>query len=653
MEDGINRNRLLRAVFLQVIQRPGTILRALIVGVVSLISLGSTGQNKENNDSAAVKEVKAAFRIISQNPDSALGIAQQGLALSHKSGNKRLEANAYKTGGWAWLHKGVYDSAFPDLLRAVDLFRQIHDTLEEMYMYINLGIAYSMRSQFSTGATYLFRADSLTKIINDPVIEAEVMRQVGILYRQQGQFRKAITYFRQSMEMYRSLKDTVHFLDAASSLCIVYMSMSLPDSSLQLVRENLPLVNALQGYDYEKAMLQERYGDAWFALAHYDKAMESYSNAYTVFADNNNKADLAYESMNLGKTYAAIKNYHEAEKYLLISYRINDSLKLTNYAHDAADQLANLYKTTGNWRMAYHWLEKRSALQDSLELTDENEKTAQLQAKYETEKKDEEISLLKKDQELNHVIVQRQRAFQYGTILLGLMLSLIGLLAINRFRAVQKATRVIEIEKMRNNIARDLHDDMGSALSSIHIISKVALENAEEKRKVNEHLRKIHENSGFMLENMSDIVWTIDPVNDTLEKVLFKMKEFAADILEPLNIQYEFIQSGNFQNIRLGLQIRKNLYLVFKEAVNNAAKYSRCTRINIAISENDRQIHLQVKDNGSGFNRIDIKSGNGLKNMEERAKQIGGLLTISTGSGRDESDLAKGTTIGLRIKSHD
>ncbi len=467
---------------------------------------------------------------------------------------------------------------------------------------------------------------------------------MGILYREQGQFAKAAPYFRESMEMYRSLKDTLLYFDAVGSLCIVYQSMSMPDSSLGLLEESQPLMIALRKNNYELGMLQERYGDAWFAKLRYDRAMESYDTAYKIFLRNNNKADMAYESMNLGKTFAALKNYHDAENYLLISYRVNDSLKLVNYTHDAADQLAKLFKTTGDWRKAYSWLEKESALKDSLELMDENEKTAQLQAKYETEKKDEEIALLKKDRELNRAILLRQRAFQYGTIVLGVLLLLLGLLAVNRYRTVQKARRLIEMEKMRNTIARDLHDDMGSALSSINIISKVAMENPEEKVKLGEHLKKIHENSGFILENMSDIVWTINPVNDTLEKVLFKMKEFAADMLEPLNIQYEFSQGENFQQIKLGLQIRKDLYLVFKEAINNAAKYSRCTRIDISISVNDRQIEMQVKDNGGGFDRSAVKKGNGLKNMEERVRQLNGVLVISGGEG-------KGTTIDLKIRA--
>lgn len=308
--------------------------------------------------------------------------------------------------------------------------------------------------------------------------------------------------------------------------------------------------------------------------------------------------------------------------------------------------MAGLFENTGNWQKAYHWLEKKNSLQDSLQLSAQNDKIVQLQAKYETEKKDREIELLKDDQELNRATLQRHKVFQAGAIIAVAMLLVIGLLVINRNRAVDKARRLIELEKMRNHIARDLHDDMGSALSSIHIMSKVALENGGERQQVNEQLKKIHENSGSVLENMSDIVWTINPVNDTLERVLFKMNEFAADIFEPLNIAYTFNQTVNFQHVKLGLQTRKDLYLVFKEAVNNAAKYSRCTRVSIDVSENDRQIEMQINDDGIGFDRHAVKSGNGLKNMEERASQINAALTISSGHG-------KGTSIILKLRSHD
>jgi two-component system sensor histidine kinase UhpB len=598
-------------------------------------------------DSVAILEVNAAFRLVTQNPDSALGIAEKGLLQSQQPpGSNRLAAFSYKTRGWAWLHKGGYDKAFPDLLRSLQMFRQLHDTLEEMYMDVNLGIAYSNHSQFVTSASYLFMADSLTKILHDKLIEAEVKRQMGILYREQGQYKKATVYFRESIDMFRSGKDTLMSIDAVTSLCLVYMHLSQPDSALKLLNENVNLLDAMQGHNYEKAMMRERYGDVYLASSRYDLAMASYSYAYRVFAADNNKADMAYEAMNLGKTYGKLKKYHDAEDYLLISYRLSDSLKIASYAGDAAGQLADLYETTGQWHKAYHWLDKANSLQDSLQLTAQKDKTAQLEAQYEAEKKDKEISLLKEDRELNQVISQRHKVFQTGAIITVILLLLIGFLVINRNRLVHRSRRLIELEKMRNNIARDLHDDMGSALSSIHIISKVAFENGGERQAVNEQLKKIHENSGSVLENMSDIVWTINPANDTLEKVLFKMNEFAADLFEPLNIRYTFSQSLNFHNIKLGLQTRKDLYLVFKEAVNNIAKYSQCSEVRITITESDRQIEMQIKDNGIGFDRNAIRSGNGLKNMEERARQFNGALTISSGPGQ-------GTTIVLKLRSHD
>lgn len=653
-------------------------MRSLIFLLFTLLIFATTGRGQAKNDSAAIREARAAFRIISQKPDSALAIAEKVLLQAQHSGNKRLAAFAYKTRGWAWLHKGFYGKAFPDLLLSAQLFQQLNDTREMMYMYANLGIAYSNRSEFANSARYLFLADSMAQIANDPNIKAEVKRQMGILYREQGQYSKAIPYFRESMEMYRSLHDTVLFNGSAGSLCLAYLAMSMPDSCLAILGEMSLLINALHGVNYEKGMLQERYGDAWFAKANYEKAFESYDNAYRMFAAANNKADMAYEAMNIGKTLTRLKKYRDAENYLLSSYRLNDSLKMINYTADVADQLAILFKTTGNWPKAYRWREIKDSLQDSLHLAAQNEKTAQLQALYEADKKEKEISLLKKDQQLNHAIIQRQNIITQGAVALTVLFLLIGILIVNRYRTIQKARRLIELEKMRNSIARDLHDDMGSALSSINITSKVALEylresgfvkniarfaqtsdvcpsdeplpaapvNVLEGHSLSEHLRKIYKNSGLILENMSDIVWTINPVNDTMEKVVFKMREFATDILEPLNIEFSFSQAGNFNEVKLDLQMRRDLYLIFKEAINNAAKYSKCSNVDIMISEKNRQLQLQIKDDGVGFCRNEIKCGNGLKNMEKRAGQINGHLTIC-------SSPENGTIITLIVKSHD
>jgi signal transduction histidine kinase len=597
-------------------------------------------------DSLMIKKVKQAFFLANTDPDSAFAIGEEGIQQSHRSGNKRLEAYSCKTRGWAWLRLGNFDSCLRDLRTCTQIFQRLNDTVETMYMYVNLANVYSSSSKFSESALYLLKADSLAKNKNDIQVEAGIKKQMGILYREQGDYKKAITNLTESISLYRSVKDTSHYLDVVSSLCISYNQMSLPDSSLVLLKQSIPLIRSSGTSTYLKAMLSEQFGDTYFALASYPKALESYKEAYDFFASETSNADMAYEAMNLGKTCIQIKNYSDAEKYLLLAYRTNDSLRLVNYSGDAANQLSELYKTTHNWQKAYQWLEIKDNLRDSLNLKDQNEKTAELETKYETEKKDNEINLLKKDKQLNMLTLQKQKTFRYGAIVFLVLLVLIGLLAINRYRVVQRSKRLFEIEKLRNNIARDLHDDIGSALSSINIISKVVLENPAEKENVHLHLKKIQDNSGYMLESMSDIVWTINPVNDSLEKVIFKMKEFAADLLEPMNIQYEFIQSKDFSNMQLDLNQRKNLYLVFKEAINNAAKYSNCTQIMISILHQNNSLVLEVKDNGKGFDIANQFTGNGLKNIRQRAAEMNGSAVISSRAG-------KGTTVLLKIKSHD
>src|SRR5690606_20109520 len=147
-----------------------------------------------------------------------------------------------------------------------------------------------------------------------------------------------------------------------------------------------------------------------------------------------------------------------------------------------------------------------------------------------------------------------------------------------------------------------LHDDIGSTLSSINIISQMALKEANGSTS---HFQRIAQHSSRMMESMSDIVWSINPNNDSLEQVVSKMKEFAAEILDPLDIHYTFTGEENLQNIKLDVSTRKNLFLIFKEAINNAAKYSSAEAIKIHFKKENGSLSLSIRDNGNGF---DIRS---------------------------------------------
>lgn len=194
--------------------------------------------------------------------------------------------------------------------------------------------------------------------------------------------------------------------------------------------------------------------------------------------------------------------------------------------------------------------------------------------------------------------------------------------------------KAVELEKMRTRIATDLHDDIGATLSSISMYSEVLKNQVKEKLpQLEPVLTRMGENSRDMVASMSDIVWAINPGNDDGEKLLQRMESYATDMCAVKRIQLHFTADEQLKKVCLKLEHRKNIYLVFKEAVNNAVKYSEAENIWVMVKLQGKQLHLSVKDDGKGFDEQTVIKGNGLKNLQLRAGEIKGTLTIDSEKG--------------------
>lgn len=188
--------------------------------------------------------------------------------------------------------------------------------------------------------------------------------------------------------------------------------------------------------------------------------------------------------------------------------------------------------------------------------------------------------------------------------------------------------RLKEKYELRNKIATDLHDEIGSTITSINILSNVsqqAMEKAPEQAK--EMMEQIAAQSKQIQQNMSDIVWSIRPDNEKMENLLIRMKEYTAQTLEPLQIKTIFNHNGQFTDTSLALQYRKEVLLIFKEAINNIAKHANATEVNIEIHQTKNRISLSITDNGQWKNNGN-STGTGTRSMQQRAAVIGGSLTI-------------------------
>jgi ligand-binding sensor domain-containing protein/two-component sensor histidine kinase len=197
--------------------------------------------------------------------------------------------------------------------------------------------------------------------------------------------------------------------------------------------------------------------------------------------------------------------------------------------------------------------------------------------------------------------------------------------------------RINQLKKLlaiRTKISQDLHDEIGSTLTSINILSIVSQNNLEkDKSKASELLQKISEQSADMQQSMSDIVWSIRPDNDKMENLVIRMREYLGQTAEARNMQIQFSVDEKVLNENLSMQNRQHIFLIFKEAVNNAVKYSEGKAISVFLGRENSHIRLSVKDDGTGFNAAKITSSSGLKNMQARAKELNGTLRIRSAAG--------------------
>ena len=206
-----------------------------------------------------------------------------------------------------------------------------------------------------------------------------------------------------------------------------------------------------------------------------------------------------------------------------------------------------------------------------------------------------------------------------------------------------KEERLAELELVRKRIATDLHDDIGSSLTRISLLSEVASRQvSHEERPFVEHLSLIAGLSRELVDSMSDIVWAINPKKDYLGDLSQRMRHFASDVLTARRIEFVFRAPDAERDVQVGANVRREIFLIFKEGVNNLVRHSGCTKAEIELCLSADCLVLVLSDNGHGFDVLRESSGHGLMSMRERAKELGGTLTITS---RDD----QGTSVTLTV----
>lgn len=203
-----------------------------------------------------------------------------------------------------------------------------------------------------------------------------------------------------------------------------------------------------------------------------------------------------------------------------------------------------------------------------------------------------------------------------------------------------RVKHLLDIERLRIKLAADLHDNIGSSLTEISILSEVISKKIKtEDEGVRKSLNMISTSSRNLIDNMSDIVWLVNPKRDSLYDLILRLRDTYSELSTYTNISFRSENIKSLEKISLSMEKRQHLYLIFKEAINNCITHSECSEITLDASVKGNKLRMILKDNGKGFYQDELSNGgNGLNNIKERAETIGGIIKI-------QSKLNQGTTV--------
>ncbi|MGH9760895.1 MAG: sensor histidine kinase, partial [Blastocatellia bacterium] len=206
----------------------------------------------------------------------------------------------------------------------------------------------------------------------------------------------------------------------------------------------------------------------------------------------------------------------------------------------------------------------------------------------------------------------------------------------------QRVGRLLELERVRTRIATDLHDDIGANLSLIAMLSEVAGGHPHsDTGRMKDWFSTIAATSRDTVDAMSDIVWAVNPKRDQLRDLTQRMRRFADDIFGARDIELRFNAPEPDRDLKLGADLRREVFLIFKETINNMVRHSTCSTASIELQIDRGWLVLEMSDNGRGFDPERTQEGNGMASMRSRAKKLGGNLNVISLDGR-------GTSVTLR-----
>jgi len=547
-----------------------------------------------------------------------------------------------------------------------------------------MGIYYFYRSQFDSTIYYASRAIGISLRNNDTASSIMPRKNIALARRSLGEYNLALNEFFEVLEFNKTQQNIRNIAATLNDIGNTYSYLKDYTEAKRYQYEALKYLNiepnpGLEGNIYNSLAYNfDKLGLVDSAIVYYEKSLilkEKGGNIYSIIITRNNLCILidyknkpeecekcllellkdqrkANDSKGVARTLLNLsvqyRYYNDCDRAIGLLDSTRYYLSLANdifLKQRYFEQYAKTLHKCGATELAYQIKDSLLRLNDSIFALEKRQELLELDTKYQTRQKTENIKMLETENANAKLMVQNQR---WQILVLILFLVTIiggGIFFFYTIKQRQKKEREIALIKMRETervrIAHDMHDEIGSGLTRISLISERLMQESSQKKNLDtDGISKIIKQSRTLSKNLKEIIWAIDPSNDKFSELLYYFRDYIYDFSSNSNIECTIDFPDDALDFEVASNTRRNLFLALKEILNNTAKHANAKNVAVKFYFENNAGFLSVSDDGDGFDLDSVKNGVGMDSIKSRTEKLGGTINI-------ETILNKGTTIIL------
>ncbi|QSE97090.1 tetratricopeptide repeat-containing sensor histidine kinase [Fulvivirga lutea] len=579
--------------------------------------------------------------------DSAFIFANQALAIAREQKSKAAISQSLNSLANNYEAVGKLDSALLLFRDVLNIKLELNDTLGLAGAHNNLGLVYDQQSKYPESLENYFEALRIYELHRDQKFNvAMVLGNIGIVYKKQKEFEKSFEYYERALKIYEDLGSEFSQIVTKGNIGSLLIQLKQFEESIMYCTSTLEGYKRL-GYDRYIPYVQSNIGIAYDSLSNFEMAEKFYISAMDGHQAYNNEYEITNVSLLLAQHYTNKGQTTEALQLATQAFEKSQQINAIDFQTKALFILSKNYFKKGDYKLGSWAMETYDTLKDFVYQKEKSKQVVEIEVKYETEKKEQQIAL--QQAQLETKDLQIQRNWLFITILVVSLVAILILIALLRKREQIKREVIIQEQKIRlreaqmnavvesqenerKRFAADLHDGMGQLIAALQVnIQSIKSTSEPEKQD------QLYENSKSLLKDIHteirNIAFNLMPQALVKEGLISGLSELAIKINKAGSIKVK-VNHLDVPDLNDVAQI--SIYRLIQEFLGNCLKHSDATYFQIDITGHEEELVVSLEDDGMGFDKNSLVNsiGNGWRNINTRLSLIGGSLELNTHEGK-------------------